>query len=708
MGLFALFGQLEIMIGNLDMPKISASDYRELMTPWLKAFPQFLRRSEFNPALQHYGTGESDHWAVQSNCNVFAAMAVMGEYETALSLLRYALKTHRTGRDVCSNGTPWGCHWISVLGPERMTHGLNLIREYLTEEDLEDLCRFTLAEADWLLEEYPVVAGISPPENKPESNIWNGGFLLRAAMDYPDAPNAARYREKATSFLVNGISHPLDAACETVYNGKTVREWYVGYNFTPGYSLDHHGYLNVGYMVICLSNIAMLHFNFKERGQTAPPELYHHVRELWDLVKKLTFHDGRLLRIGGDTRARYTYCQNFAIPMWIMAADLFNDPDAIEFERKWLKIVKAEADYSGDGGFYSRRLGNIRQSSYYYYARLESDVILCLSYGAYWRKKFAIPDQAPDMPVNPEFVWEDRFHGANLRREGEAIRSWVWRAAQGGTGLCVPADHSDMGEWQRNLCGELKTVSVGSPDLGSKEYQSFEGGFLTSGQTVWTEKVPLGEGEGKHPYAKQQTVAAALPDGKTMLILDYAVITKEITLRQIRGLSLKMPNDLFNKSQRRYRGEGFDEILAGNPGKDDTRKIGSSWLVIDEALAVRNVYGADGLTIYRPEAPSIIIKKESQPWLHSLYADEICSIFNPEIKRYLPKTVVLDCGAAVSVGNAVGEARQLELPGLQRGVEYTADDGSKYVLIADFGLAQVPQFKGELVAKIANGALYKI
>ena len=33
-------------------------------------------------------------------------------------------------------------------------------------------------------------------------------------------------------------------------DGKPVSEWFMGANFFPNYALDHHGYLNVGYMVI--------------------------------------------------------------------------------------------------------------------------------------------------------------------------------------------------------------------------------------------------------------------------------------------------------------------------------------------------------------------------------------------------------------------------------------------------------------------------
>lgn len=683
------------------MPKITSSRYIEVMTPWLDKLPEYLRQCEFDPSLSCYGTGESAHWPTQSNCNVFAALAVLSEAPelpekqrlelrgTALSLLRYAMATHVTGRIPATDGKSWGHHWISVLGLERMSHGVNAIREHLTEGDCAALRNLMISESDWLLDEYPVEADMlgNSGRNKPESNIWNGGILLRTALDYPDAPRAAEYREKATKFLLNGLSHPLDAADETRYNGRPAREYHVGFNFTPNWSLDHHWYLNVGYMVICLSNLAMLHFYCRERGFEPPPELYRHADDLWRLVKACTFRDGRLLRIGGDTRARYTYCQNYAIPMWLFAADALGDRDAAEFEKGWLDIVRREAAANGDGGFYSRRLAQIAGVSYYYFTRLESDAVLCLSYGAYWRRKFALPDDSPAFPVNPPFAWQDEYHGATFLRDGNAARSFVWHAAQGPAGVCVPADRSDMAEWQNNLRGEIRSSCTPQSTHGRSSHTLFPGGFLNSGVSEWEERNPQGEGEGVYAYARHRTACAALPDGKTMLFLEYAVMTKEATIDEIKGMSLKMPNDLFNGGKRVYRAPGNVEIeLPGNPGSTDSRTVSSDRLSIDGALNVYSLYGSDTLTIRRPASREIVIHRKNGPWMYSLYADEICNTYRSGCGRVRPGTVVLDGGYAVAAGGELETPvfRRLPQNGLLRMVEFRNESG-RWLFAANFG-----------------------
>jgi hypothetical protein len=105
--------------------------------------------------------------------------------------------------------------------------------------------------------------------------------------------------------------------------------------------------MNLGYMVIVLSNIAMLYLMYREQGMNPPEALFHHVKDLWQRVKMMTFSDGRLMRVGGDTRVRYCYCQDYAIPMWLMMTEWLGDPDATLFEQGWLGHVERETVHNG-------------------------------------------------------------------------------------------------------------------------------------------------------------------------------------------------------------------------------------------------------------------------------------------------------------------------------------------------------------------------
>ena len=686
--------------------------YLSRLIRWLNVLPQFLRTSPAAPGLMWYGTGESAHWPVQSNMNVCAALAVMAAdpdfecrqaplsrsetAETALALLRYALRTHLTGDLAATDGKSWGHSWISVLGAERMAHGINALEPWLTPEDRERYRVFRLSEADWLLNEHPVVAGIDAAHNRPESNLWNGGFLLRTALDYPDSPRAESYRDKAAAFLLNAISIPADRHDRERFRGRPGSDWFAGANFTENYALGHHGYLNIGYMVICLSNVAMLHFNFRERRQTPPPELYRHVADLWQIVRQFIFPDGRLLRIGGDTRARYTYCQCYAIPMFLLAAEHLGDTGAAVMEQKWLEVIATELDYNGDGSSYRRRLAELGRQSWYYFTRLESDAVLCLSCGARWRRLFEIPQPAaPAPPI--EAGWAEPLHGAAMIRRNGVVRAWVQNGAQGGTGLCVPLACSSMAEWQGNLNGQIIGHNVVERELRSR-VELFPDGFLFTGRAVLAETLPLGEGETDYAVAAVQTAAAALSDGKTLLVAQRCVVTKEVTLYGIRSLHLAIPNDVFNGFRRVVRGKHFraDLTFPDHPAEIiDTRE---QWLSIDDCIDVFLLSGGKSLHIVRDQGRNIRMLKPHPPELTSLYAEIFCIDAVAAARRWQPGEILFDVVFAVAAACSAPERAVMggavEIRQNIRRIRFTGADGRSRMLAATYaGDDALPQLE---------------
>ncbi len=689
------------------MQKTTSNSYVKILENWVQAASKYFYTPVDNPDIMCYGTGESHNWAVQTNMNAFAAFAVLVTspdldesiiamsrkelLDITLKMLRYTLRTHLSGKDFCSNNKQWGHSWISVLAMERMMHGFDAIREFLSEEDKLAMQQILESESNNILDHYEIVAGIEA-NNKPESNIWNGALLLRTAAYYPDTTRKNEYLEKATTFFVNGISIPSDKNLNEIFNGKTVQEMHIAPNFTKNYSLNHHGYMNVGYMVICMSNIAMLHFSLKERGIVPPKEVYFHAQELWDAIKQFIFSDGRLLRIGGDTRARYCYCQDYAVPMWLFALDQYGDKDALQYEAGWLQQVIKEMDFNADGSFLSSRLDAIITQSPYYYTRLEGDRAVTMSYGAYWRRLFkSILQQKPTTLQEPEILWQDEFHGATMARDIKRIASWVWAAGQMPNGLCVPANRSDMAEWQHNLSGELLTSNIPLATIISEGHDVFDGGFVNYGCVNWTENMPSGEGEVEDVFAQHGIVFAALPDKQTVICLQYAETTRRIYLQSIKGLGLKMPNDLFNDFKRKYvSAEGSIE-LKGCPDKEEIIKLKSPWLNIDDCLSVFTIYGGEDLTIYRPAERQIKIKH--QPLLSSLYADEVCSVFKAEKNIEPPNKVLIDTGAVLMTGINAAETQKLnEQQSWQkidmgvgiRAIAVTDANNQKYLLIANF------------------------
>lgn len=684
---------------------MKSTDYIESIGKWIVNSINDVSTVPGRPDMVCYGTGY-DTWGVQTQQKAFAAYAtyallaepgrktagmtndqIMG---LALKMLRFNLESHIAGSFACLDGKKWGHTWLTGLGTERMMSTIDAICDRIPAQDKALLRKVLVSEADWLLNEYPVEAcPDNTGPNKPESNLWNGALLHRTAMMYPDTPNAEKYREKAYRFLINSISVPSDKDMNAIVDGRKVSDFHVAGNFQESYALIHHGYMNVGYMVICLSNIAMLHFSYKERGIAAPEALYHHAHDLWKLVKQLTAPDGRLLRIGGDTRVRYFYCQDYALPAWLFIADKYGDAEALEFEKSWIETVCEEQDYNKNGSYSGKRLAGLKEASPLYYTRLESDRAVTFALAALWRNRFNLETGKKEAAGSVE--WHDEFHGSTFVRNEKSLRSWTWRAARTPFGLCHPLDDSSLAEWDFSMSGELKgTGARYGYNLLSHKESCFKNGFTTMGKIQIHSLMQTGEGQQDDKSLEEQIAFAALPDGATVICMQYAKSLCRIYLREVKGLMLPVPNDIFNDFRRSFRIQKKSIELKGLEAPYGIISLDSKIVNIEGKVNVELLYGADSLVINRGAARQISIKHNPPENWGSLYAEELCSKCILGTKKYEACELILDECFAVQAGAAYHSPRFVnidtkDIPAECRVAAYRGADDKTYVLAANFG-----------------------
>ena len=135
----------------------------------------------------------------------------------------------------------------------------------------------------------------------------------------------------------------------------------------------------------------------------------------------MIFSDGRLARIGGDTRARYAYCQEFLLPSLLYAADRLGDSEALALVPEQVELMRREYEGNGDGSFYGNRLDSMKQWSPYYYCRLESDRANALGQLLTYMDQMEVPlatanPGAGALDVRTEAPWCNHHHGAVLHR----------------------------------------------------------------------------------------------------------------------------------------------------------------------------------------------------------------------------------------------------------------------------------------------------
>lgn len=694
-----------------------------LLAAWAESSERWWYDLPGGSDLGCYGTGYA-WWGVQTNQKYAAAMAVLaarGEghvdrewaLRRALASLRFSLASHVSGPPevTCTDGRKWGHNWITALGIERMMHGVALIGDHLTPDDRAALRRVITSEAGWLFADHRRgrhhgVFGDrwdSSGKNAPESNLWNGALLWRAATMYPDARGAEGWRERAHEFLVNGVSVPGDANDAAVVAGKAIRDRFRGANFFPNLGLDHHGYLNVGYMAICTSNAAILHFDLKRAGLAAPQTLHHHQADLWATMRRMVFPDGRLIRIGGDSRVRYAYCQEYLLPTLLYAADHLGEAHALPLAAAQLGLMGEEAEYSGDGSFYGRRLAHLATESPYYYTRVEADranaLSMCVAYAPLVGDPPAV--FADDFEASVEGAWVEPEHGAALHREKTRFASFSWRAYAGPQGLCLPPSRSDLAEWKHNLAGVVRFVGQPEfPDWGKRHRKVLshhvdlvDGGFVTCGTVSEGCDVAMAEGWHGGDLAKHQIAFAALPDGHTVVGLQLcrAAASVRTYTTEIKGLHLGVPNDLYNGFARELTTAEKTHRLAGSPEADALLRLDSRWAHVDDALGVIGIYGADELVLHRSAT-----RRGGK--LHSLFVEELCWRCELGVRAQPPGATLLDVGWAVVSGVGADETRHIAEHAETRSLLFTQPDvrgvsiigvnGHRHAVVANFGEAE--------------------
>jgi len=683
------------------------------------------------PGLGCFGTGYQN-WGVQTNQKYLGALAVLAAaqppdgapfsaeqaLDRALRALRFSLASHVTGEYHCTDGTQWGRTWISALGIERMMHGVELIDQHLTDADRRRVREVIADEADFQLTPQ-VEASLwnAGGHNRPESNIWNGAVCARAALCWPDHPHASKWLERSNLFWLNGISIPADAGDCTVIAGRPVSRWHLGSNFFPNFALDHHGYLNVGYMVICLSNVAMIHYAHVRGGPgrspcQPSPALYHHAAELWQLVKRLTFTNGRLARIGGDSRIRYCYCQDYLIPVLAFAADYWHDEHALDLLAGAVELARFEQALNPDGAFHARRLAEIERCNPYYFTRLESDTAVVLSMAAHWLPAAgASPEDGAgreagagrvfESPAHLESAaaggWCEPEHGAVFHRCPTRLASWLWRAFDAPQGLCLPPSDGHLAEWQENLAGGIDVLgSRAKRKARLHRIATFDGGFITIGSMEVGRDVAMPEGyshvDGEIDH---RIVFAALPDGHTAVQMELAIVhDRRIYIRSMQGLKLEIPNDVFNGGTRRYKTARETLALQSHEGRRHSINLGSRWVSVDGVIGLAGIYGAESWHVLRRGHPI-----GGQPWAYgSILTDALCfGLRDAPFDVYGPAVLLDDASAIVSSVDADAICELCEQNGARplacaggnasacRAVAVHGRDARVYAVVANFG-----------------------
>jgi hypothetical protein len=252
--------------------------------------------------------------------------------------------------------------------------------------------------------------------------------------------------------------------------------------------------------------------------------------------------------------------------------------------------------------------------------------------------------------------------------------------------MCLPPDDGHMAEWGENMGGQVRIAGEQGPRAVLHHHeQPFAGGFITTGAMADSAKAYFAEGWNYPAQVRHQLAVAALPDERTMIVLEHCAVPIRTYLTEVKGLKLNVANDLFTGFTRRYHsGAGSVDRRGEAFGVHD---LGGPWANVDDRLGVVGVYGGDSVHLVQTG------ERRASGYEHSLYYDELCCPCRVGLSAANAGDVVLDCGNVVLSGAdhreteavAEGVERVETGEGLLRAVIVPGADGKRYLFVANFG-----------------------
>ncbi len=254
---------------------------------------QFWKASAFDPAAGYWGNGLSDgNEGIRAIGEMVLTCGTLVRYADALSgkqrqdclskakaAIRYATTTHRTGRQRCTDGKPWGGSWQSAMWTGTLGFGAWLVWGELDTGLREEVEWVVASEADRFLPIHPP-SGLWG-DTKAEENGWDLICIALAANLFPDHPHAAAWQDKAREYMMNTLSTAQDLHDMTVLEGRAVQEWVCGANLQPDYTLENHNIYHPSYVACSSYFLTQTAMYYAYARRTVPQTARHHLMDTW-------------------------------------------------------------------------------------------------------------------------------------------------------------------------------------------------------------------------------------------------------------------------------------------------------------------------------------------------------------------------------------------------------------------------------------------
>jgi hypothetical protein len=594
--------------------------YTSLMRDACHHADQFWTNWTVDPRGGMWGTGRSDNMneGIRAISEMVLTCGALLKYSDALTeqerqeytrksiaAIRYAVASHRSGTQKCTDGKPWGGSWQSAMWTGTLGLGAWLIWDKLDTGLRQELERVLASESDRFLNVKP--PGKEPGDTKAEENGWNMICLSVSANMFPQNPHAAAWNEKGLEYMMNTLSAPQDRHDSSMVDGRPVSQWFSGPNVNADFTLENHGIFHPSY-VACSSYFlteAAMHYTLA--GRAIPQAAAHHLMDTWRMFQGLilptaesAYPQGMDWELHGLT----------FINLFASLATWQKDPLAARMEKISLQYMRAwQAMAHGDLAVPGSRLGLTRHASCAEQA----------TYGFLAHKIFGPPVQ--EMPVAEAVARVEGTRASDAvqfitHRTAHKLASFSWtnrvmglvmpigRARKGGAIFTVPIADGLIGSF------DLKPAGKAAPKVIEHTWKENPNGFETTGVVL------------SYDGRLKETIRVTSIGESTVVYQDRVIALTNVTVTRELGVPVGIENDMVS---------GGTRVLSDQNGHTnfDWRKpqprmtISNSWANVDGHLGIAAVSGS-GLAYAQASRYGPI----------SVYSDTLYGSFNDHAREF--------------------------------------------------------------------------
>lgn len=549
-----------------------ARAWMDLLRREVAAFRPDLKPWDKDPRAKLVTDGRHTEHGIRPNAQPMSGFAAVArwspdaaEREAALAdlvaLLRFVAATHDAGPLTASDGKKWKDQWQSALWAQYAGMAAWIVWDRLDADLRAQVEAMVGHEADRFLDAPPPFQILR--DTKAEENAWNASVVSLAACMFPDHPRAAARHEAAVRWHLSSFLTAADAASDRVVDGRPLRDWKLGANVHPDYTMENHDRVHPSYMgTITLNQIA--HLAYRWAGRPAPEALDFNTKPVYELLKFFSHPDGRMHFPDGQDWELHRLTPMVHAIMNV----LHGDAEAACFERASLDTLRRM----------QARTGRTLLPQEYFFPSLPGMYVASYAdaflFHAWWGDGAA---PASDAAVQRRLAGVRQFDAGKFiaHRTAQGWNSFAWGTRA--MGLAIPFADDLLGSpYEQGFVGRVAVAGIG----GKAARDRIESAAPWAGTNAFTVAAVLARAGG----AVRQVVAmASLPDGSAVYLerLTAERALTNVTVETGAIGVLNEPEWPHQAGPRRLRWEGGGREIDGRQSAEPF-DIPSQWVCIDD------------------------------------------------------------------------------------------------------------------------------